>query len=99
MLLAPQNPFYVLEFAEIAYASGDIPLAIKTFLMAVDMTDDEDAPITSYQTDVTLRAWYGVKLVRHILETRDGKLMTSTELTPAGIRHTITISDSCPSQR
>ena len=68
MLLAPQNPFYVLEFAEIAYASGDIPLAIKTFLIAVDMTDDEDAPITSYQTDVTLRAWYGVKSVRHMLE-------------------------------
>ena len=58
----------MLEFAEIAYASGDIPLAIKTFLIAVDMTDDEDAPITSYQTDVTLRAWYGVKSVRHMLE-------------------------------
>lgn len=77
MLLAPQNPFYVLEFAEIAYASGDIPLAVKTFLMAVDMTDDEDAPITSHQTDVTLRAWRGVKLVRHVLEMRGGKLTAS----------------------
>jgi tetratricopeptide (TPR) repeat protein len=63
LLLAPQNPFYVLEFAEIAYASGDIHLAIRTFLMVVDMTDDEDAPITSHQTDITFRAWYGVKLV------------------------------------
>ncbi|KAF9653693.1 TPR-like protein [Thelephora ganbajun] len=62
LLLAPQNPFYVLEFAEIAYASGDMPLAVKMFLVTVDMTDDEDAPITSYQMDVTLRAWYGVKL-------------------------------------
>ncbi|KAF9788067.1 TPR-like protein [Thelephora terrestris] len=62
LLLAPQNPFYVLEFAEIAHTSGDIPLAIRTFLMVVDMTDDEAAPTTSYQTDITLRAWYGVKL-------------------------------------
>ena len=58
----------MLEFAEIAYSSGDMPLAVKTFLMAVDMTDDEDAPITSYQTDITLRAWYGVKLVRRVPE-------------------------------
>jgi len=62
LLLTPQNPFYVLEFAEIAHASGDIPLAIRTFLTVVDMTDDEEAPTTSYQTDITLRAWYGVKL-------------------------------------
>jgi len=62
LLLAPQNPFYVLEFAEMAHTGGDIPLAIRTFLMVVDMTDDEDAPTTSYQTDITLRAWYGVKL-------------------------------------
>jgi len=81
LLLAPQNPFYVLEFAEIAYASGDMPLAVKTFLMAVDMTDDEDAPVTSHQTDITLRAWYGVKLVRHIHKIKDRRLMTSPELT------------------
>ena len=72
LLLAPQNPFYVLEFAEIAHASGDVPLAIRTFLMVVDMTDDEDAPITSDQTDITLRAWYGVKLVCRIQVTRGG---------------------------
>lgn len=72
--MAPQNPFYVLEFAEIANASGDIPLAIRTFLMVVDMTDDEDAPTTSYQTDLTLRAWYGVKLVRRVRVARSGKL-------------------------
>ena len=97
LLLAPQNPFYVLEFAEIAYASGDIPLAVKTFLMAVDMTDDEDAPITSYQTDITLRAWYGVKLVRYMCEMRDRKLMASPELTPPGQRR-IVFPDSSPGQ-
>ena len=98
LLLAPQNPFYVLEFAEIAYSSGDMPLAVKTFLMAVDMTDDEDAPITSYQTGITLRAWYGVKLVRRVPEMRSGKLTTSAELTPPDIRRTIAVSDSSPSQ-
>lgn len=72
LLLAPQNPFYVLEFAEIAYTSGDAPLAIRTFLMVVDMTDDEGAPITSYQADITLRAWYGVKLVRMMQVARGG---------------------------
>lgn len=84
LLLAPQNPFYVLEFAEIAYASGDMPLAVKTFLIVVDMTDDEDAPVTSHQTDITLRAWYGVKLVRHTCKIRGRKLMACLELTPPG---------------
>lgn len=98
LLLAPQNPFYVLEFAEIAYASGDIPLAVKMFLMAVDMTDDEDSPITSYQMDITLRAWYGVKLVRDIYEIRGRKLTTSPELTSPGIRHTIAVPDGSSSQ-
>lgn len=39
LLLAPQNPFYALQFAETAYTAGDIPLALKTFLMVVDMSD------------------------------------------------------------
>ena len=99
MLLAPQNPFYVLEFAEIAYSSGDMPLAVKTFLMAVDMTDDEESPISSYQTDITLRAWYGIKLVRHVPELRGGKLTSSPELTSDDIRHTIAVSNGSPSQR
>jgi len=82
LLLAPQNPFYVLEFAEIAHASGDMPLAVKTFLMVVDMTDDEDVPVTSYQTDITLRAWYGVKLVWRTRDIRHRKLTVCPELTP-----------------
>lgn len=74
-------------------------LAIKTFLMVVDMTDDEDAPTASYQTDITLRAWYGVKLVRHVLEIRDGKLISSPELTSSGTRDAIAVPDGSPSQR
>lgn len=64
LILAPQNPFYILQFAEMAYAAGDLPLSIKMFLVTVDLTDDEDSPIKSLPADVTLRAWYGVKLVR-----------------------------------
>lgn len=98
LLLAPQNPFYVLEFAEIAYASGDVPLAIRTFLLVVDMTDDEDAPITSYQMDITLRAWYGVKLVCRTRVARDGQLTAFAEPAPLHIGHTVAISDLAPQQ-
>ncbi|THH18880.1 hypothetical protein EW146_g2175 [Bondarzewia mesenterica] len=65
LLLAPQNPFYVLQAAETAYTAGDICLAIKMFLMVVDMTDDVgDAPVKdSIPTGITVRAWYGVELV------------------------------------
>lgn len=96
LLLAPQNPFYVLEFAEIAHASGDVHLAIRTFLVVVDMTDDEDAPITSHQTDITLRAWYGVKLVCRMQAARGGKLTTFAEPTPPNIRPTVAIPDPAP---
>jgi len=83
LLLAPQNPFYVLQYAEIAYAAGDLPLAVKMYLVAVDMTDDEDAPIESIPTDVTLRAWYGVKLCTTRL-IKDSRLSTaSASHTPA----------------
>ena len=46
----------------------DIPLALKMFLQAVDMTDDEEqdgvAPRDTVPTAMVLRAWFGVKLVR-----------------------------------
>lgn len=67
LLLAPQNPFYFIHYAEIAYLAGDITLALKIFLVAVDMTDDDDGPVPpqdSIPVGLTLRAWYGVKLVR-----------------------------------
>jgi ER membrane protein complex subunit 2 len=65
LLLTPQNPFYVLQAAETAYTAGDIPLSIRMFLMAVDMTDADDsvALADSTPTGITVRAWYGVKLV------------------------------------
>ena len=67
LLLSPQNPSYFLQYAETAYLAEDVPLALKTFLQAVDMTDDDDgdlAPSDSIPMGITLRAWFGVKLVR-----------------------------------
>lgn len=67
LLLAPQNPLHVLYFAELAFLVPDIPLALKMYLQAVDMTDDDDqdgiAPSDTVPTGMVLRAWFGVKLV------------------------------------
>ncbi|KAJ6591122.1 hypothetical protein DFH09DRAFT_1138675 [Mycena vulgaris] len=63
LLLAPQNPFYVLQFAETAYTAGDLPLALKTFLVAVDMCErDLDSPEKQAPIGLSVRAWLGVKL-------------------------------------
>ncbi|KAJ7099688.1 TPR-like protein [Mycena epipterygia] len=63
LLLAPQNPFYVLQFAETAYTAGDLPLALKTFLVVVDMCErDLDSPESKPATGISVRAWLGVKL-------------------------------------
>ncbi len=71
LLLAPQNPFHVLHFAEIAFLVPDVPLAFKMFLQAVDMTDDEDqdgvSPGDTVPTGLALRAWFGVKLVSRLI--------------------------------
>lgn len=71
MLLAPQNPLHVLYFAELAFLVPDIPLALKMYLQAVDMTDDDDqdgiAPSDTVPTGMVLRAWFGVKLVSSVV--------------------------------
>jgi len=56
MLIAPQNPFHALRFAETAYTARDVPLALTYFLKVVEMSEDDSG--------VLLRAWFGVKLVR-----------------------------------
>ncbi|KAI5120033.1 hypothetical protein M0805_004661 [Coniferiporia weirii] len=65
LLLAPQNPFYVLQAAEIAYTAGDIPLSVKFFLSVVDMTEDPDldpaARIEAVPEGIAVRAWFGLK--------------------------------------
>ncbi|KAH9968059.1 TPR-like protein [Russula dissimulans] len=70
LLLTPQNPFYVLQAAETAYTAKDIPLAIRFFLMVVEMTGDDngDAKPPPPPTGITVRAWYGVELSAARLE-------------------------------
>jgi hypothetical protein len=64
LLLAPQNPFTFLQFAETAFSAGDIPLALKNFLIVIDMNDsDVSAPQDQSPTGISVRAWWGVKLV------------------------------------
>ncbi|KAF7366539.1 TPR-REGION domain-containing protein [Mycena sanguinolenta] len=63
LLLAPQNPFYALQFAETAYTAGDLPLALKTFLVVVDMSErDLDSPEKKPPVGISVRAWLGIKL-------------------------------------
>jgi hypothetical protein len=73
LLLTPQNPFYVLQAAETAYTSEDFFLAIKMFLTVVDMTDADDSEQLLQESTplgITVRAWFGVKLVRSFLPRR-----------------------------
>jgi len=57
----------MLQAAETAYTAEDIPLAIKMFLTVVDMTDGDDSEQLLQESTplgITVRAWFGVKLVR-----------------------------------
>lgn len=81
LLLNPQNPFYVLQSAETAYTIGDVPLAVKMFLMTVDMTDESDPPSTP--TGINVRAWYGVKLCSRRLISEPRLSAASPSHTPA----------------
>jgi len=72
MLIAPQNPFHALHFAETAYTAADVPLALSYFLKVVEMSEDDSGVIS--------RAWFGVKLVRpqkycHSLFSKDSPLI------------------------
>lgn len=67
LLLAPQNPFTFLQFAETAFTAGDIPLALKNFLIVIDMNDsDISVPQDQSPAGISVRAWWGVKLVRRL---------------------------------
>lgn len=64
LLLAPQNPFHVLQFAETAYTAGDLPLSLKMFLLVVDMCErDLPSPAQEAPHGLSVRAWWGIKLV------------------------------------
>ncbi|KAM0746325.1 hypothetical protein T439DRAFT_384076 [Meredithblackwellia eburnea MCA 4105] len=65
ILLAPQNPYYLLRHAETAYTVGDFPLAYKEFLRVVEMSDGAQG-----KGGVGRRAAIGVKLTIARLEAR-----------------------------
>ncbi|RXW23215.1 hypothetical protein EST38_g2655 [Candolleomyces aberdarensis] len=73
-LLNPQNPFTFVQFAETAYSSGDLPLALKMFLVAIEMMErDLESPETTPPTGLAFRAWWGIKLcARHLLGGASG---------------------------
>ncbi|THG99441.1 hypothetical protein EW145_g7267 [Phellinidium pouzarii] len=88
LLLAPQNPFYVLQAAEVAYTAGDITLATKFFLGVVDMTEDPDlgpaARIEAVPEGIAVRAWFGLKQCtrRLIKDPRTAAASASQTLVP-----------------
>ncbi|KAH8112293.1 TPR-like protein [Phellopilus nigrolimitatus] len=87
LLLAPQNPFYVLHAAELAYTAGDVPLAAKFFLGVVDMTEDPDldsaARIEAVPEGIAVRAWFGLKQCTRCLIKDPRSASTSPSQTPA----------------
>ncbi|KZT63519.1 TPR-like protein [Daedalea quercina L-15889] len=102
LILAPQSPFYFLQFAEIAYLALDITLSLKMFLVAVDMTDDDDGPVPpqdSIPTGLTLRAWYGVKLCTHRLISEPRLLTSSASQTPAPSTEKLSSIDELATER
>lgn len=80
LLLSPQNPFTVLQFAETAYTAGDLPLALKMFLLVIDMDDESAAkePPQGYN----IRAWYGIKLCTRRLIQSPSLGASSSSKTP-----------------
>ncbi|TRM66884.1 hypothetical protein BD626DRAFT_484099 [Schizophyllum amplum] len=88
LLLAPQNPFYFLQFAETAHSADDITLALKMFLLVVDMCD-RDLPTAakdSVPTGLSVRAWWGVKLcARQLLSSRSSFKSASDTPVPKDI--------------
>jgi len=102
LLLAPQNPFYLLQFAETAYLAGDIPLATKMYLTVVDMTDDDDADVPlrdTIPTGITLRAWFGVRLCTHKFIRDPRAASSSASDTPAPSTATLSELDDLSKER
>ncbi|KAI0767474.1 TPR-like protein [Fomes fomentarius] len=102
LLLSPQNPSYFLQYAETAYLAEDVPLALKTFLHVVDMTDDDDgdlAPSDSIPIGITLRAWFGVKLCTRKLITEPRSATSSASQTQAPNTSNLSLLDELSTER
>ncbi|KAH7101689.1 TPR-like protein [Auriculariales sp. MPI-PUGE-AT-0066] len=73
LLLAPHNPYYVLQAAETAYTAGDIPLAARYYLRAVEMLDGDAS---------ARRAWFGVKLTARRLHNDHSASHSASDTEP-----------------
>ncbi|KDQ09519.1 hypothetical protein BOTBODRAFT_36926 [Botryobasidium botryosum FD-172 SS1] len=81
LLISPQNPFYVLQYAETAYTADDVPLALKMFLRVAEMVGKEEPREGRRVVGVAHRAWYGVKLcIRRFAQNKN--LPSASETTP-----------------
>ncbi|KAI5480672.1 tetratricopeptide repeat containing protein [Pseudohyphozyma bogoriensis] len=69
LLLAPQNPYHLLHHAEVAYTTGDYPLAYKEMLRVIEMSDGVVG-----SGGVGRRAAMGVKLCIAKLEKKVQKV-------------------------
>jgi len=78
MVISPQNPFYVLQFAELAADNEEIVLALKMHLRAIEMVEgDEEEGFRHDADEVAHRAWLGVQMcTRRLLEGRSGVTQT-----------------------
>jgi hypothetical protein len=99
LLLAPQNPFTALQFAETAYTAGDLPLSLKMFLVVVDM-GERDLPKDEPPIAFNIRAWLGVKLVCIqppwvVLSRLIFVVLTVFTTTCFVSRFTLCVSDAC----
>jgi len=102
LLLAPQNPFHFLQFAETAYLAGDISLSLKMYLQVVDMTDDDEEdlpPSDSIPTGITLRAWFGVKLCTFKLITEPRVVSSSASQTSPPMTSNLAAVDELATER
>ena len=68
MAISPQNPFYVLQFAETSVTNGETGMGLKMYLRCLEMMEDDegvhkvkDAKVAP--KGIERRAWIGVKLV------------------------------------
>jgi len=84
LLLAPQNAFTALQYAETAYSAGDIPLALKMFLIVVDMGERDVSNVqNSPPIGINIRAWFGVKLcARHLVRNPSAATSASNTTVP-----------------
>ncbi|KIY68134.1 TPR-like protein [Cylindrobasidium torrendii FP15055 ss-10] len=87
LLLAPQNPFYMLRFAETAYTANDLQLALKTALVVIDMAErDVTSSTETPATGISIRAWWCIKLCSRKLLAQPNLSSASGTTAPKSLR-------------